>query len=143
MAKTNHELIREIFVACAELSGRLGRPISPDGHLVGSLGELYASDLLGLKLMSPSNHGFDALTHDGTPVEIKATTRDTIALSSEGSKADILVVVQFDRDGVGRLAYHGPISRAWEIAGKPQKNGQRRVSVRRLCQGDRAGQELP
>lgn len=135
MSTSNQELIQLVFRACAELSDRLGRPISPDGHLVGSLGELFARDLLGLTLMEPSNCGFDAVSQDGVSVEIKATTRDTIALSSEGSKADILVVVQFNHDGVGRLAYHGPISRAWAIAGKPQKNGQRRVSVRRLCQG--------
>ena len=132
MTRSNEELIKEVFAACAELSKRLRRPVSPDGHLVGSLGEVVARDRLGLELMPPSNEGFDARTADGVPVEIKATTRNSIALSSGGSLAEVLVVVRFDEVGQGTIVYNGPIERAWELAGKPQKNGQCRLSLTSL-----------
>ena len=132
VSKSSDELIKEVFANCAELSLRYERPVSPDGHLVGSLGEIYAREHLGLVLMTPSNEGFDARTSDGVPVEIKATTRNSISLSSSGSKAEILVVVKFTDSGQGCIVYNGPIDRAWSIAGRPQKNGQRRVSLSKL-----------
>ena len=132
--ESSEELIRRIFTACAELSESLGRPVSPDGHLVGSLGEIFARDQLGLTLMPPSNEGFDARTLEGAPVEIKATTRNSIALSSAGSRAEILVVVKIDQMGRCTIVFNGPIERAWAVAGKPQRNGQRRVSISKLLQ---------
>lgn len=132
MTRSNEELIKEVFAACAELSERLRRPVSPDGHLVGSLGEVVARDRLGLELMPPSNEGFDARTADGVPVEIKATTRNSIALSSSGSIAEVLIVVRFDQEGTGTIIYNGPMKRAWKLAGKPQKNGQRRLNLTTL-----------
>ena len=132
--ESSEELIRSIFTACAELSDRLGRPVSPDGHLVGSLGEIFARDQLGLTLMPPSNEGFDAQTPEGVAVEIKATTRNSIALSNSGSKAEILIVVKIDQTGRCAIVFNGPIERAWAVAGKPQRNGQRRVSITKLLQ---------
>lgn len=132
MHKPSEELIREVFANCAELSRRFNRPVSPDGHLVGSLGEIYAREQLGLELMGPSNEGFDARAPDGVPVEIKATTKNSISLSSNGTKSEMLVVVKFDETGQGRIVYNGPSAVAWELAGKPQKNGQQRLSLSRL-----------
>lgn len=134
MSKSSEEFIREVFANCAELSKRFGRPVSPDGHLVGSLGEIYAREKLGLVLMEPSNEGFDARTPDGVPVEIKSTTKNSISLSNSGTKSDVLVVVKFDETGQGRIVYNGPSSVAWELASKPQKNGQRRLSISKLIQ---------
>ena len=48
-----------------------GRPFTPDGHMVGSLGECLVADAYGLELMSPSNKGFDAVAPDGRKIEIK------------------------------------------------------------------------
>ena len=42
------------------------------------------------------------------------------------------MVVQFDATGSGTVAYDGPAQQAWELAGKPQKNGQRRLSLTKL-----------
>lgn len=134
MSKSSEELIREVFANCAELSERFGRPVSPDGHLVGSLGEIYAREKLGLTLMEPSNEGFDARTTDGVRVEIKATTRNSISLASNGTKAEVLVVDRFDETGQGRIVYNGPSTVAWDLAGEPQRNGQRRLSISKLIQ---------
>lgn len=76
------KLARQIFENCVALSEELGRPISPDGHMVGGLGEVYARDEFSLKLADPSNKGYDAtLACDSTTrVEIKATMHTSAAL---------------------------------------------------------------
>ena len=130
--------VKRIFDECRRLSELTGRPFSPDGHLVGSLGEVFAAETLNLRLMTPSNRGFDAVDDNGQKVEIKATTRTSIALSAAGTDAKRLVVVQFDENGQGRITYDGPADAAWNAAGPPQANGQRQISVatlKRLAEG--------
>lgn len=137
-------IVREIFEKCRELTERTGRPVSPDGHLVGSLGEAYAAEVLHLDLMKPSNLGYDAIDGDGRKVEIKTTTRSQVSLSASGTHADRLIVVKFSSDGIGEIAFDGPAGLAWQLAGPAQKNGQRRVSISTLrrtgvtgaCSGD-------
>ena len=74
----------------------------------------------------------DAIDDQGRRVEIKATTRTSIGLSAPGTRAERLVVVVVDGDGETEIAYDGPTAPAWDAAGKPQKNGQRRISVSTL-----------
>ena len=132
MEQSVSDLILGVFSACQELSRITGRPFSPDGHLVGSLGEVFAAEQLGLTLMTPSNHGYDAIDSNGLKVEIKATTRNAIALSAAGTLAERLVVVQFDSSGLGRIPFVGPASHAWSLAGPIQKNGQRKLAISTL-----------
>ena len=124
--------IKKIFRSCQRLTELTKRPFSPDGHLVGSFGEVVAAELLNLTLMPPSNDGYDAIDDQGRRVEIKATTRTSIGLSASGTRAERLVVVFVDGDGETEVAYDGPTAPAWDAAGKPQKNGQRRISVSTL-----------
>lgn len=129
---------RRIFDECRRLSALTGRPFSPDGHLVGSLGEVYAAEMLDLRLMQPSNHGFDAVDSEGRKVDIKATTRGSIALTSDRPEGQRLVVVVFSETGEGSIVYDGPPGPVWDAAGAPQRNGQRQISVatlRRLASG--------
>lgn len=125
-------IIKQIFQSCQKLTQLTGRPFSPDGHLVGSLGEVIARDRLGLTLMRPSKAGYDAIDKQGRCVEIKATTRGSIALSASGTKAERLVVVKIGGDGDAEIVYDGPAAPAWNAAGKPQKNGQRSISLSKL-----------
>lgn len=124
--------IKRIFQACERLTKLTGRPFSPDGHLVGSFGELVASRLLDLTLAPPSTDGYDAIDQQGRRVEIKTTTRSAIALSASGTKAERLVVVAIGASGKPSIVYDGPSSPAWEAAGRPQKNGQRRIALSTL-----------
>lgn len=124
--------IGDVFAKCCELTELTGRPFSPDGHLVGSLGEVYAAEALNLRLMPPSNRGFDAIDDDDQKVEIKATTRASVALSSKGTAAQRLVVISFASNGDGTIVYDGPAEPAWAAAGKPQANGQRQISLSTL-----------
>lgn len=124
--------VKRIFQSCRKLSRLTGRPFSPDGHLVGSFGEVIARDKLNLTLMPPSNAGYDAIDKQGRLVEIKATTRNAIRLSASGTKAQRLVVVQIGGDGDAEIVYDGCIAPAWNAAGEPQKNGQRSISLSKL-----------
>jgi hypothetical protein len=133
MDESNLRAVREIFRACRALSASTGRPFSPDGHLVGSLGEVLAAELLDLTLMPPSNDGYDAVDSEGSKVEIKATTRRTVGLSASGTRAERLVVLTLDRDGKPTVVYDGDCGTAWAAAGAPQKNGQRAIGLARLA----------
>ena len=135
MEQTDADLVRLIFQACAELSRRSRRSVSPDGHLVGSLGEIYAAQELGLTLQTTSNAGFDAVDSDGRRFEIKTTTRAAISLSTSGTLAKRLIVVQLDPEtGASRIIYNGNAALAWDLARKPGKTGQRRLSIQKLTQ---------
>ena len=110
-----------------------GRSFTPDGHLVGSLGECLAADTFGLTLNAASTEGYDAVASDGRRVEIKATQRSSVALSVvDKVLAEILLVLQLHPDGTFAVVYNGPAQPAWDAAGKPQKNGQRRISLATL-----------
>ena len=126
------ELIREVFAACQRLSELTGRPVSPDGHLVGSLGEVHAASALDLDLATPSTTGYDALDNAGRKVEIKTTTRSAISLSASGTESERLVVVVLSAEGAAEVFFDGPSKLAWIAAGPPQKNGQRHLSLSRL-----------
>lgn len=133
MAVSNEQLVRDIFAACQELSRRTGRSITPDGHLVGSLGEIYAAQQLNLTLHKASNEGFDATDAAGQKVEIKTTTGRRISLAATGTAAERLVVVQLERaTGTPVIVYDGDAQSAWDRAGAPQKNGQRSLSLTTL-----------
>jgi len=131
--QSDDDLVRLIFQARAELSPRSSRSVSPNGHLVGSLDEIHAARALNLKFEMASKAGFDATDEEGLRVEIKTTTRSSISLSASGTQARRLVVVKLDADtGSAQIVYDGDAQLAWDLAGKPGKNGQRRLSIARL-----------
>lgn len=124
--------IKRIFQSCRKLTRLTDRPFSPDGHLVGSFGEVIARDLFNLRLMPPSTEGYDAIDYRNRRVEIKTTTRASIGLSASGTKAQRLIAVRISEDGDAEIVYDGPATPAWEAAGKAQKNGQRSISLSKL-----------
>ncbi len=81
------------------------RPFTPDGHLVGSIGEVVAAFTYGLELEKCSNEGFDAKTDDGRTVEIKLTGGSSVSVSSEGQPPDLLVVFHLNKS-VGFTEVH-------------------------------------
>ena len=123
-------LVRELY----ELVGRLeqlfpGRRFTPDGHLVGSIGEVLAAHRYGLTLLAASNKGYDAVTPQGLCVEITATQGSCVALREEPAH---LLVLKLSPQGEATEIYNGPGSLAWAAAGAMQRNGQRPVSLSRL-----------
>ena len=108
-----------------------GRHFTPDGHMVGSLGECLVADAYGLELQAASNKGFDAVTESGLEVEIKATQGTSVAFRSEPPHA---IVIRIINDGTFEEVYNGPGHIVWaEFLGKPRpSNGQFQISLSKL-----------
>jgi hypothetical protein len=123
-------LIKELYSIIHKLEQNFpGRHFTPDGHLVGSIGEVLASYHYGLELLSASTEIHDAKTRDGRLVQIKATQGKSIGLRSE---PDYLIVIKILPNGQYEEVYNGQGKVAWDSSGSMQKNGQRSISVTRL-----------
>ncbi|HRZ59074.1 MAG TPA: hypothetical protein P5163_00650 [Rubrivivax sp.] len=124
--------MKTIYDAVDELERMFpGRHFTPDGHLVGSLGEALAAFHYGIELLPAS-----AARHDGTcqgrQVQVKATQgKRGVALSSE---PEHLLVLRIERDGAFTEEFNGPGHLAWSLVqhkSRP-KNGQYTVSLTAL-----------
>ena len=125
-------IVQQIYGLVAQLEELFpGQRFTPDGHLVGSIGEALAAEAYGLDLFTASAERHDAVASDGRLVQIKATQVKSIALRSE---PEHLLVLVLGGDGRASEVYNGPGRPAWEAAGKMQRNGQRPVSLHRLRQ---------
>lgn len=121
--------VAKIYEAVEELSALYpDRPFTPDGHLVGSIGEVIAAEALGLTLYPPSQPGHDAYDNSGD-VQIKLTAGKGISMYAS---CDRLVVLSIVSPAEAEIVYDGPGMPAWERASKMAKNGQRRISLARL-----------
>jgi hypothetical protein len=124
------ELIGQLYRVVAELEKEFeGHRFTPDGHLVGSIGEVVAAYAFSLTLLPASNAIHDAQSPDGRLVQIKLTGgTGGVSLYSEPQH---LLVLQL-RATRFVTVYNGRGSVAWENCGRPQKNGQRTVSLAKL-----------
>lgn len=125
------EKIRAIYDIVKELEDMFGRHFTPDGHMVGSIGEVLAAYHYDLKLLPASAERHDAISKCGKYVQIKATQSRTISLRS---KPDHLIVLRLLKDGSNEEIYNGPGAIAWAHSGKLQKNGQRSIGIAKLTQ---------
>ena len=110
-----------------------GRHFTPDGHMVGSLGECLVAEDYELTLMEASNKGFDAMSSCGKEVGIKATQSKRVAFRSE---AEHVLVIKINADGSYSETYNGPGDLVWsEFNGKRlPSNGQFSISLKRLTE---------
>lgn len=111
------------------------RPFTPDGHLVGSLGEVLAAYYFDLELTSSSvTSNYDALTPDGKKVQIKATQnpKGKIGIRSE---PEWLLVLLLHRNAAVEEVYNGPGDIPWaQIEEQHNSNGQCQISLSKLKQ---------
>ena len=130
------QLIPELYSVVPRLEAAApGRSFAPDGHLLGSIGEVIAAARYSLELSTASTKGIDAHTRDGRPVEIKCTGGGgSIALRGEQPvTADLhLLVLTIAKDGSATTIYNGPAAPIWAAAGPQQSNGQRKISLSAL-----------
>lgn len=140
------QLIQELYGVVGRLEAMFpGRPFTPDGHLVGSLGECFAEYYYGLELRRCSNEGHDGVVGD-LEVEVKAT-QGKRGVALRGPCAHLLVF-KLHPDGSFDEIYNGPGAPVWAlIESRPdQSNGQRQVSLgqlRRLMDQVPASDRLP
>ena len=122
------ELIERLYAVVGELEELFpGR--TPDGHLVGSIGEVLAAHYYDLTLKPTSYPDHDAVAVDGTLVQVKATQARQVGLRALPQH---LLVLALHRDGSFTEVFNGPGRIAWDAAGPVQRNGQRPISVSRL-----------
>ena len=121
--------VAAIYKAVESLENKYpDRRFTPDGHLVGSIGEIVAAEALGLKLYPMSQRGHDAYDSDGD-VQIKLTGARGISMYGE---SDRLIVLQIVDPTHAQIVYDGPGAPAWNAAGPMRKNGQRWLSLAKL-----------
>ncbi|EGQ8130975.1 hypothetical protein C4C99_RS07950 [Vibrio parahaemolyticus] len=127
-------LIRELYRTVSELETMFpGRHFTPDGHMVGSIGECLVADAYGLNLQTASNKSFDATSENGLKVEIKATQSKRVAFRSCPEHA---IVIKIDKNGNFEEIYNGSGARVYEhFTGKSlPSNGQYQISISKLRQ---------
>lgn len=123
-------LVGQLYELVAQLEGLFpGRRFTPDGHLIGSIGEVIAAHRYGLELLPHSAQGHDARSASGTLVEIKATQGSSVALRE---RPNHLIVLHISKFGESSEIYNGPGAPVWEAAGAMQRNGQRPISLSKL-----------
>lgn len=126
--------VKNIYSAVRELEKMFpGRPFTPDGHMVGSLGECLVADAYNLELMPPSNEGYDAVTKEGKKVEIKATQSKSVAFRS---CPEHTIIIKINKNGTFVECYNGPGNIIWQtFAGKKiPKNGQFQISLNKVAE---------
>lgn len=133
------EKIKQLFKIVNELESRYPeKKFTVDGHLLGSIGEVLVSEHYGLTLLPNSTKTHDAISIDGRLVQIKATQTKQISISSE---PDYLIVIRILDNAEWEEVYNGRGQPVWENCGKVQKNGQRQISINKLQELMKKGED--
>jgi hypothetical protein len=127
------EFLRQIYSAVAGLEKMFpGRHFTPDGHMVGSLGEVYAAWRYGINLYPPSHPVFDG-NKDGKEIQIRTTQRDNSYVRAV-AVGGMLLVLKVNPDGTFEEVYNGYAHRVWHAVShkKANKLGQISISLKQL-----------
>jgi hypothetical protein len=149
--------VRHLVHARNELRRRYevyGLKFTPDGNLVGDLGEAIAAELFDLRLIDRRGaKSIDAYTREtvSRSVQIKATGRgDSLIFTHSDSPADILIglVLNYDQEEV-EVVYNGPfdvalfgLADAW-IGQKAQRVTRFRLWNAKVSAGNRLPSTQP
>jgi len=124
------EPVSAIFKAVRELEAHYpGRKFTPDGHLVGSIGEVIAAEVFGIELFPMSQREHDGRDQEGRLVQVKLTGGKNIALCYTCER---LLVMRIVSPTDAEVVYDGPGEPVWNACGPMQKNGQRMISLSKL-----------
>ncbi len=126
------ELLKQIYSAVAGLEAMFpGRHFTPDGHMVGSIGEAIAAYHYGIALYPPGRAVFDG-RKDGREIQIKATQRNSVDLKP--ADGGTLLVLKLEQNGDFDEIYNGEADRVWKSLAhrKPTKAGEKSISLTQL-----------
>ncbi|MBW6396391.1 hypothetical protein KPL78_00965 [Roseomonas sp. HJA6] len=125
------EPVARIYDAVRELEATYpGRRFTPDGHMVGSIGEVIAAEAFGLTLLPMSATAHDARDAMGRDVQVKLTGGNSIAMYDTCDRLLVLRITADKRHA--EVIYDGDGAPVWGACRPMQKNGQRTISVARL-----------
>ena len=127
--------VKNIFDSCQNLSKLSGgmRKFTPDGRMVGDIGEVIASVFYRVNLHNVGRHDWDG-TYNGRNVQIKATSGSYTYLNKPPEDG-LLMVFKIDREsGEYELVYNGDIQCVWDILNNvsTDKAGSKMISLDRL-----------
>jgi hypothetical protein len=131
--------VKSVFDACrhlSEISGKI-RKFTPDGRMVGDIGEVIAALFYQVELHGEGRHDWDG-TYNSRNVQIKATGSKGTYLKQppEGGFGEgLLMVFYIDREsGEDTLVYNGDIQQVWEGLTHLQMSraGEKAISLDRL-----------
>ena len=114
-----------------------GRPFTPDGHLVGSIGEVVAEYIYDLRLQPASTPQVDAHTRDGRSVQIKLTGSKGKAFGLRWSSqlrtspAELLIALKLSNAGFTEI-YNGEFPKDLLEGRSDSSNGQLSIGLNRL-----------
>jgi hypothetical protein len=125
------DLLKQIYTAVAGLEDMFpGRHFTPDGHMVGSIGEAIAAFHYGVELYPPGHREFDGRKHT-KEIQIKATQKNSVDLKPCGGT---LLVLRLEQDGAFEEIYNGDAERVWDSLShrKASKAGEKSISLMQL-----------
>lgn len=101
-----------------------------DGHLFGSLGEIYACEKYGLTLEKSSKKGFDAKDKNGNEIQIKVTQRNKVGMRHEPQKLLVLKLnkINFEFEEI----YYGDGDKPWNESNQINSAGQKFITLNKL-----------
>ncbi len=107
------------------------RRFTIDGHLLGSIDEVYVKELFKLRLLPNSNKTHDAIDDKtNKQYQIKITQRKKVGLRSEPEN---LIVIAIDDNGEPDIIYNGSGKPVWKLI-KDKKTEQKFISLDQLRQ---------
>lgn len=131
------ENIREVLKTLLGISDSLNeqykhynRKFTLDGHLFGSLAEVYAAIEYNLDLAGSSTKGYDALDKDGHKVQIKVTQKTSVGLRHEPERLLVLFLNKetYDFEEV----YYDEGKTPWDESNPSNSAGQRVITLNKL-----------
>ena len=116
--------VAAIYEAVDKLEARYpGRKFTPDGHLVGSIGEVIAAERFGLTLYPGSHPGHDAVDKDRRDVQVKLTAGKGVSMYDTCDRLIALLIVSPQE---AEVVYDGDGKLAWDSAGGSKERAARR-----------------
>lgn len=130
-----YAIVDRLGEECAEHD----RHFTLDGHLLGSIGEVYVAERHGISLYTSSKKAHDGWKVDATgrrcEVQIKVTqTRAKRKVVPISHQPDYLIVLLVDEDGSFEEVYNGPGTKVWDLVKDRPKpsNGQHQITLNKL-----------
>lgn len=99
--------IRKMYRSVSELEKLFpGRHFTPDGNMVGSIGEVYAKCKYKIILKPPNTKGYDAIEiNTKRKIQIRTTQKNAVPLKINHER---LLVFKLHKDGEIEEIFNGP-----------------------------------
>ena len=130
--------IRHLYVSVKKLNSAFpDKPFTPDGRMVGDIGEAIAAIKFGVTLDKTLRRHWDGYRIDSSgkkyDVQIKATQKDKTYLKRPPHEGELLVFKIFE-NGDYKCYYNGKIMRVWKSLSrqKPNSSGEKFINLSRF-----------